>query len=567
MDRNVLEDLPGATLVTALLAGIAGVVGSYALAGYTEGFIAAPITSSLTERMPAALLRFAIGPVTQFGQLLGIEHLGQQLNLLLAIGLATGLFASLVLAALLTGRRLDTRFVRSGLAGGLVWLAATVLTGSPVTALGAGAGSAIVVAVAAFARSVGEPRDTGSATSGGRRAVLGSLASALGVGLLGYVLGNRQTSTVTPQAAASTERSSETNASDASEGNPDTNGTDAESGESGENPENDENAGEGANARTIEDFLAVAEERSLGVAGLEGLVSGEDFYEVDIQNVNPNVTRQEWSLSITGAVESEADFGYADVTAMGRELRFGTLRCVSDTLNGTNMDNDLWTGVPVERLLEGTNPRGRFVMLRSTDGYYEEFELETLQGSFLAYGKNGSPLPRKHGHPARALVPGHWGEISVKWLDEIEVLDGPRKGFWEERGWHGTGPVNTVAKLHAVNHLDNGNIEVAGHTYAGTRGIERVEVSTDGGGTWQPAALSERLPPGTAAPQSAEAAENAWRQWGYTYEPPEGEHEVVVRAVDGTGTLQPRDETDSPFPSGATGWVSRTVGGGDGLFG
>ena len=354
MDRNVLEDLPGATLVTALLAGIAGVVGSYELAGYTEGFIAAPITSSLTERMPAALLRFAIGPVTQFGQLLGIEHLGQQLNLLLAIGLATGLFASLVLAALLTGRRLDTKFSRSG----LVWLAATVLTGSPVTALGAGAGSAIVVAVAAFARSVGEPRDTGSATSGGRRAVLGSLASALGVGLLGYVLGNRQTSTVTPQAAASTERSSETNASDASEGNPDTNGTDAESGESGENPENDENAGEGANARTIEDFLAVAEERSLGVAGLEGLVSGEDFYEVDIQNVNPNVTRQEWSLSITGAVESEADFGYADVTAMGRELRFGTLRCVSDTLNGTNMDNDLWTGVPVERLLEGTNPQG-----------------------------------------------------------------------------------------------------------------------------------------------------------------------------------------------------------------
>ncbi|PSP75945.1 sulfite oxidase, partial [Halobacteriales archaeon QS_3_64_16] len=158
MDRNVLEELPGAALLTALLAGIAGVAGSYALAGYTEAFIAAPITAWLTERMPAALLRFAIGPVTQFGQLLGIEHLGQQLNLLLAIALATGLFASLVLAALLTGRRLDTRFVQSGLAGGLVWLAATVLTGSPLTALGAGAGSALVVSVGTFTRRIGEPQ-------------------------------------------------------------------------------------------------------------------------------------------------------------------------------------------------------------------------------------------------------------------------------------------------------------------------------------------------------------------------------------------------------------------------
>ena len=565
MARNVLEELPGAALLTALLAGIAGVVGSYALAGYTEAFIAAPITSSLTERMPAALLRFAIGPVTQFGQLLGIEHLGQQLNLLLAIGLATGLFASLVLAALLTGRRLDTRFVRIGLAGGLVWLAAAVLTGSPVTALGAGAGSALVVGVAAFTRSVGEPRDTTSATSGGRRAVLGSLASALGVSLLGYVLGNRQTSTVTPQAAASAETNGETNAGDASEASPGTDATDAESDGNNENTENDEDTGNGANDRTVEDFLAVAEERSLGVAGLEELVSGEDFYEVDVQNVNPNVTRQEWSLSITGAVESEADFGYADVTAMGRELRFDTLRCVSDSLNGANMDNDVWTGVPVARLLKDVNPQGKFVMLRSTDGYYEEFELETLMGSFLAYGKNGGPLPRKHGHPVRALVPGHWGEISVKWLDEIEVLEGPQKGFWEERGWHGTGPVNTVAKLHATNSLDDGRMQVAGHTYAGTRGIERVEVSTDGGETWQRAVLSGRLPPGTAAPPGAEAAENAWRQWAYTYEPPEGEHEVVVRAVDGTGTLQPREETDSPFPNGATGWVSKTVGGG--LFG
>lgn len=55
----------------------------------------------------------------------------------------------------------------------------------------------------------------------------------------------------------------------------------------------------------------------------------------------------------------------------------------------------------------------------------------------------------------------------------------------EGRGWHGTGPVKTVAKLwdEGITELDDGRIELTGHAYAGTRGISRVEVSTDGGET------------------------------------------------------------------------------------
>jgi hypothetical protein len=132
------------------------------------------------------------------------------------------------------------------------------------------------------------------------------------------------------------------------------------------------------------------------------------------------------------------------------------------------------------------------------------------------------------------------------------------EGYWEKRGWHGTGPANTVAKLHATNRLDSDEIQVGGHAYAGTRGIQRVEVSTDGGETWNEATLSERLPPGTDRPADVEHAKNAWRQWEYTYKPPGTEHEVVVRAVDGTGTIQPREDS-GPYPRGASGWVSKTI--------
>jgi len=107
--------------------------------------------------------------------------------------------------------------------------------------------------------------------------------------------------------------------------------------------------------------------------------------------------------------------------------------------------------------------------------------------------------------------------------------------------------VNTVAKLHVENDLEDGRKQVAGHAYAGTRGIERVEVSTDGGDSWADARLSGPLP-----------GEDVWRQWAYEYDPPERSHEVVVRATDGTGTLQPREE-ESPYPSGASGWVSKSV--------
>jgi DMSO/TMAO reductase YedYZ molybdopterin-dependent catalytic subunit len=528
-------------IVTALLAGVAGVAGSYALAGYSRRFVAEPILSFLVQNMPAPILQFAIGPVTQFGQQLGISHLGQKLNLLLAITLGTVLFASLTLAALATGRRLDNPVVSVGLTGVLVWFAATVLTGASVAALGAGVAGGIVVAIAMIALTTGDTAD--ASVSRGRREVIGSFAGAVGIGVIGYLFGTRGSSTAQSAASGGTGA-----AGDATGNVPDG----AYSGPTD---------GDGKNAETIKRYLNTAERRSFDIDNLEGLVSGEDFYEVDIQSINPQVDAADWSLSITGAVENDVEISYDELTSMNREFRFATLRCVSDPLNGKNIDNDLWTGVPMPRLLQKANPQGNYVMLRSVDNYYEETAVETLQDGFLAYGKNGGALPRAHGHPVRTVVGGHWGEISVKWLDEIEVLEEPKKGFWEKKGWHGTGPVNTVAKLHAVNHLDNGKVQVAGHTYAGTRGIKRVEVSTDGGDTWNDAKLTKPLPAGTSIRDEAKSAKNAWQQWKYTYKPPSGKHEVVVRAIDGKGNLQPKDNKSSPFPNGAAGWVSETING------
>jgi hypothetical protein len=203
-------------------------------------------------------------------------------------------------------------------------------------------------------------------------------------------------------------------------------------------------------------------------------------------------------------------------------------------------------------VLDRTELEGEYVVLHAADDYYEEFPVEALREGFLAYGMNGETLPRGHGYPVRALIPGHWGEINVKWLTEIEIVEDAEKGYWEKQGWHGTGPVKTVAKLYPENvHHDTGRdrVTVAGHAYAGVRGVSAVEVSTDGGDSWTEAELSEPLPD-----------QDVWRQYVHEYDHPGETHEVVVRAVEADGTVQSSDET-GPFPSGASGWVSTTVDG------
>ena len=486
----------------AVAAGVAAVAGSYAAAGFTPGFVVAPVSDFVVAATPDAVVTWSI-------QTLG--SLGQQLGLLLALVLTTGLFA----LATGVGRMLADRFAVPAppvVAVACVG-AALGLTGAVVSTLAAGASAGLVVGLAGLGR-----RDSGAgATSRSRRHVLQAAAGALGIAGAGAVLGSRR---------------------------------------GGEVPDDG-----GPVDADVQDLLAGAEEKSLGVSGIEPLVS-EDFYQVDISNVDPTVDADDWTLSVTGAVEEELEFDYDDLTEREFEHRFVTLRCVGESLNGKKMDTALWTGVPVMDLLDEADLNASencCVMLRAADDFFEEFPLSALRDGFLAVEMNGEPLPRGHGYPVRALIPGHWGEINVKWLTEIEVLEEEVDGYWERRGWHGTGPVETVAKLHAVNHLDGGEIQVGGHAYAGTRGIQQVEVSTDGGEAWDEATLSEPLPGtvGESGSASDRTADDAWRQWEYTYEA-DRPHEVVVRATDGEGNLQPEEETDA-FPSGPTGWVSRRV--------
>ena len=67
--------------------------------------------------------------------------------------------------------------------------------------------------------------------------------------------------------------------------------------------------------------------------------------------------------------------------------------------------------------------------------------------TLLAWGMNGAPLPRAHGAPVRAIVPGIYGMKNAKWIESIDVIAGDHQGYWQRQGWSDTAPYTTLSRF------------------------------------------------------------------------------------------------------------------------
>ena len=284
------------------------------------------------------------------------------------------------------------------------------------------------------------------------------------------------------------------------------------------------------------------------VAGLSPKVTARaDHYTIDIALENPTIDADGWRLRITGLVRTPLALSLEDLRAMETTERLHNLSCISNKVGGDLIGNARWTGVSFDELLAqaGVLPEAVSVRARCADGYYEVIALEDIVGrdALIAIAMNGRLLPRDHGFPARMLFPNHYGMRNVKWVSELELIDSYPDGYWAERGWDKDAVVRTQSRVDVPGngHSVRSPFACAGIAWAGTRGVERVEVSTDGGESWQTARLE-----GTLGPFS-------WQRWQTTIELPEGDHSITVRAVDGTGAVQDV-RTSKPHPSGATGY-------------
>jgi len=294
----------------------------------------------------------------------------------------------------------------------------------------------------------------------------------------------------------------------------------------------------------------VGEDSDFGVPGLTPIVVGEpDFYRVDTTLAVPIVDPASWSLRVTGMVDREVELGYDDLLAMPQVERYVTISCVSNGVGGPLVGNARWQGVPLAEVLDmaGVRSGASQVVGRSVDGWTAGFPTEAVYDGrrpLIVVGMNGHPLPRRHGFPARLIVPGLYGYVSAtKWLTEIELTTWDAfDGYWVPRGWAKKAPIKTQSRIDRplAGERVTGPFVVAGVAWAPTRGIRKVEVQVDDG-PWQEAEVT--------VPLSADA----WVQWKVELVPAPGEHRLRVRATDGTGEMQ-TGEAHGPRPDGATGW-------------
>jgi DMSO/TMAO reductase YedYZ molybdopterin-dependent catalytic subunit len=280
------------------------------------------------------------------------------------------------------------------------------------------------------------------------------------------------------------------------------------------------------------------------------ITPNSEHYVVTQNPIDPTVITKVWRLEVTGLVGSSGSYSYEELQKLPSISRAVTLECIANATfaGGRLISTAIWQGVTLRSLLErhgGAQANATHVAFYSVDGYNVSLPLnEVLQAdALLAWRMNGVELPQRHGYPLRALIPGRFGEENAKWVTRVELTDHFVGGLYSDQGWY-NGP------LHTMNRIDRPRgrqpvgrpVEVGGFAFAGNRGIQKVEVSVDGGLNWHLATLEPPL------------SQDAWVFWTWQWIPTvAGQFTIEARATDGTGEAQ-TSHKQGTVPNGATGY-------------
>jgi DMSO/TMAO reductase YedYZ molybdopterin-dependent catalytic subunit len=153
----------------------------------------------------------------------------------------------------------------------------------------------------------------------------------------------------------------------------------------------------------------------------------------------PDTAPADWRLVITGRVGRRTVLTIDELAAVATVRITSDLHCVT---GWSRLDNT-WEGVRVADVLDLAEPRAEatHVVVAGRPAYTANLPLADLRRDdvLLAWGHDGRPLSREHGGPLRLVIPHRYGWKSVKWVEELRLLDRDVRGYWEERGYHDRG--------------------------------------------------------------------------------------------------------------------------------
>jgi sulfite oxidase len=306
-------------------------------------------------------------------------------------------------------------------------------------------------------------------------------------------------------------------------------------------------------------------ETPLEVLGHDAITPNEAFF-VRSHFDTPSIDPWTWRLHVSGLVRQPLSLSFEVLDSLPATEVTHTLECAGNGRSNYRheMPNETpwgvgavgtarWGGVLLADVLEqiGLQPEARHVWFEAADRsddpgkppFIRSIPLEkAMDDVLLVHTMNGAPLPASHGAPLRVIVPGWYGMASTKWLTGLRIEAKPSDNHFQANAYHLrykdldahlAPPVDIMRIKSLITSprpralVKRGRLRVTGFAWDGPHGVRRVEVSTDGARTWQPAALLE------------ETEGRAWRRWFIDLDLEPGSLTLMARATDRSGAAQP----------------------------
>ena len=257
----------------------------------------------------------------------------------------------------------------------------------------------------------------------------------------------------------------------------------------------------------------------------------------------PEVSAVDWSLTVGGESagrelkftldQLKKEFEPAEITAVcqcsGNRRGLFEPHVAGVEWGVGAMGNAVWRGVRLKDILAKAEVKSDALevvldgadhaVIDKTPDFIKSLPVDVAldENTLVAFEMNGQPLPHWNGFPARLVVPGWTGTYWVKQLISVRVVSKPEANFWMSTAYRlprgkfktpsfksqvasANEPITTMVVNSLITSLTSGQqiprgkpIVVNGIAWDGGAGIERVEVSTDSGASWERAKLGREL--------------------------------------------------------------------------
>jgi len=317
--------------------------------------------------------------------------------------------------------------------------------------------------------------------------------------------------------------------------------------------------------------------------------NGAFYVRWHLDEIPNSVDLATWRLSIEGSVQRPMKFSLRELISKFKPVTVAAVnQCSGNSRskmqprvpggqwgNGA-MGNAKWTGVQLRALLEASNlkpdamavqfqglDRGKGPAGHGSHDFLKSLDLKDaiIDDCIVAYAMNDEPLPVLNGFPVRLIVPGYFATYWVKSLSWIRALDKPDDNFWMKTGYRipdaprgnttpeevktgkvKTVPINRMPVRSFIITPDGGSKLVAqlpvlirGIAFSGYGAVNKLEVSTDDGRTWNLAELGDDYGP------------YSFRTWSFVWTPAKpGRYTLTARATDAKDNVQPDEAVWNP---------------------